>query len=305
MRKAWVGVALLGALLSTAASGKDQVAARVNGVPIYRSAVERGIPKNTFAARAKNLREVRLQRLIDQSLQAQFLKSKGVKVTERELDRKVAQLRKEPPNTDCPCHRFPSLGKYLEANSLTLAEMREELRNEIGMERYLARLWHARYPDAARRRALAAQARPDLESRYARVWHLFFDTWLQRSKPDQAGIDARAHSRAEAAWKRLQKGEPFDRLARAISEDRISGPSGGYVGLILKGTYGREFVEALDRLKPGETSRPFRTIFGYHIARWAPLSDAQLLEIHRKDFADRMLDEVMQQVESTYRVERL
>lgn len=65
----------------------------------------------------------------------------------------------------------------------------------------------------------------------------------------------------------LDGGADFAELARANSTDTGSGANGGDLGWFGEGMMVQPFEDAVKALKPGETSAPFQTQFGWHIAR--------------------------------------
>jgi peptidyl-prolyl cis-trans isomerase SurA len=71
---------------------------------------------------------------------------------------------------------------------------------------------------------------------------------------------------ARDIYDRLVKGEDFAELAKKYSDDPGSKNSGGDLGFQPPGVFVPEFQLALDQIKPGELSPPFRTKFGWHIA---------------------------------------
>lgn len=84
--------------------------------------------------------------------------------------------------------------------------------------------------------------------------------------PDSAAARARAaRLRAEAA-----RGlAAFEAVAKRESADTVSGRDGGDLGWIKTGNqdFDRDFLAALRRLRPGETSQPVTTQFGLHVIR--------------------------------------
>jgi peptidyl-prolyl cis-trans isomerase SurA len=81
--------------------------------------------------------------------------------------------------------------------------------------------------------------------------------------------DAEAKARIWLIYDKLQKGEKFGELANEYSEDKSSSISGGNLGYITAmlpdGFY--NFENAIYKLEPGQYSQPFKTDYGYHIAK--------------------------------------
>ena len=66
---------------------------------------------------------------------------------------------------------------------------------------------------------------------------------------------------------RVAKGEDLGEIARQVSDDTASKAGGGDLGWQQVGTFAPEFETAIAALKPGQVSAPFRTQFGWHIAK--------------------------------------
>jgi peptidyl-prolyl cis-trans isomerase SurA len=66
---------------------------------------------------------------------------------------------------------------------------------------------------------------------------------------------------------RIKAGGDFGALAKEFSDDPGSKASGGDMGWMPAGAFAPDFQEQIDALKPGEMSAPFRSQFGWHIAR--------------------------------------
>jgi peptidyl-prolyl cis-trans isomerase SurA len=66
---------------------------------------------------------------------------------------------------------------------------------------------------------------------------------------------------------RILAGEDFAALASVTSEDPGSASQGGDLGWTGPGTFVPQFEQALNALKEGEISEPFRTQFGWHIVQ--------------------------------------
>lgn len=80
--------------------------------------------------------------------------------------------------------------------------------------------------------------------------------------------DTEAKTKADSIYDQLQK-EPkkFEELAKQHSEDPGSKAKGGDLGTFGAGDMVKGFEDQLKALKPDEISKPFKSQFGYHIAK--------------------------------------
>ena len=80
-----------------------------------------------------------------------------------------------------------------------------------------------------------------------------------------------AATRATVARVRAEitRGAPFADVAQRESADTVSGQRGGEIGWIRRDQQGfdQEFLQGLRGLRPGQTSAPILTQFGYHLIR--------------------------------------
>ena len=173
-----------------------------------------------------------------------------------------------------------------------------KLRNGLGLDRYILKLWDQTYPTKQARQRLAAANRRRIQHDFIRAWQIFFNTFQQ---PDQVGgidrIIRDKQQKAESAWQRLNKGEAFSKVAKEMSEDMMSCSSGGDLGFIGRSSYGDQFDKAIRTLKPGIYSRPVQSTWGFHIIKWRPVSDEEVLLINKVDFVSSktaQIDEHMQ-----------
>src|SRR6185437_13529590 len=77
--------------------------------------------------------------------------------------------------------------------------------------------------------------------------------------------EAEAKDKAEAIRKRILAGEDFAAVAKAESDDTVSGAKGGDLGEFRKGMMVPPFETAAFALKTGDISEPVQSPFGYHI----------------------------------------
>ncbi len=107
------------------------------------------------------------------------------------------------------------------------------------------------------------QSRVDANGGLVHPYHILV---MINQKATQAEQDA-AKLRADSIYTALKKGANFEDLARRLSDDKGSGRRGGDLSWIQKGQTVKEFEEKIFSMKPGETSAPFLSPFGYHIVK--------------------------------------
>ena len=94
--------------------------------------------------------------------------------------------------------------------------------------------------------------------------------------PPTGGSEAENKSKAkiQEAIRRAKAGEDFGKLAKELSEDTATAPTGGDLGFVGKGEMVPQFEEAVFALKKGEISpQPVRTPFGYHAIMVSDVQD--------------------------------
>ncbi len=78
---------------------------------------------------------------------------------------------------------------------------------------------------------------------------------------------AEAQARLRSLKRRIERGEPFEELARAHSDDTASAVDGGDLGWRSPGELDPYFEERMERLPVQGISAPFETRFGWHIVQ--------------------------------------
>ncbi|MCE5324664.1 peptidylprolyl isomerase [bacterium] len=282
------------------------VVVRVNGEPIYASTVNRGFSSDSFDSTADDMKNNKIARLITQVAVRQFLSKHHVRVREELVDKQIAELEKNPPSMGCPCCTYPSLDAYLSAIGYTVDDLRSDIRNQIGLSDYAKKSWRKTHSDkAAVLKEIGGQSQY-IRGHYAKVWQVFFNTFQQpgyNTNPDQ--VNKKAAAKAQKAWKRLQNGDKFGAVARSVSEDMTSKHKGGSLGFIDKSSYGEEFQDAISHLKPGEYSKPVHSSWGYHIIKWQPMSDDDVIKFCESYFFEKEFKRLYSQIMKSAKIERL
>lgn len=86
-------------------------------------------------------------------------------------------------------------------------------------------------------------------------------------QPNKLRDEDATRLQAQDLYQRLKNGADFAALARDFSDDPGSKNAGGDLGWTAPGVFAPEFQRQIDKLRPGELSEPFRTQFGWHIAK--------------------------------------
>jgi peptidyl-prolyl cis-trans isomerase C len=91
---------------------------------------------------------------------------------------------------------------------------------------------------------------------------------LFRVQPTMGEVERQALlTSAQDAYSKITSGTDFSELAKAQSDDKVSGAKGGDLGWIKQGAVSAEFSQKIFTLKAGEVSAPFLTAYGYHVVK--------------------------------------
>ena len=90
-----------------------------------------------------------------------------------------------------------------------------------------------------------------------------------KKEEDKTAAATRASEEAKAVQARLAGGEDFAKVAREVSDDKLTKARGGLLGWRPAESlgYGKEVVEAVKKLDIGKVSEPIETPRGFHIVR--------------------------------------
>ena len=205
------------------------------------------------------LRKQVLDLLIDERVQVTYARENGSRLDEAELDRAVTNVAVQNQLT------LPQLRDKLRQDGLDYNRFRGTVRDQLMTERVRERevLGRIRVTDAEidafldkRRAETGAAAEYNVAQILVTV-------------PDGANSATLAtrRTRAEAALKRVQAGEPFEAVARELSEDSKRA-DGGVIGLRPADRLPDLFMAAVRPLKPGEVAPALvRSGAGFHVLK--------------------------------------
>lgn len=199
-----------------------------------------------------------LERLITERVLTQVAKETGVRVDDTQVERTIARIAQE--NKLSP----DDFKKAIEREGLTYAKYRDEVRNEIMVQRLRDREVEGRVSvsDAEVDSFLATAASQSGGDIEYRVSHILVVVPEQAS-PEQ--IDARMR-RADDALKQIRSGVDFGQVAAGYS-DAPDALQGGSLGWRAPARLPTVFADPVRGMQPGEVSGVLRSATGFHIVK--------------------------------------
>ncbi|MBW1674691.1 MAG: peptidylprolyl isomerase [Deltaproteobacteria bacterium] len=198
-----------------------------------------------------------LENLIDFELLYQETQRKGIKIDEAITNEQVMTLKK----------RFPSEAEFKSA--LTKANLSEvAIKNQIArglaIKQLIGTYVTKKATVSGEEIKVFYESHPDLfkKPEQVRASHILIKVDPQADEVKRA----EAQKKIKEIQQKLQKGEDFATLAKALSEGP-SKPKGGDLGYFSRGRMVKSFEEAAFALRPNEVSDIVETKFGYHLIK--------------------------------------
>jgi peptidyl-prolyl cis-trans isomerase SurA len=254
-------VLLIGAAGCKRSLGPD-VLATVNGQPIMRAEVEKYYKNNLGNNKEQPTKEQAeatrlgiLKQLITDEMVQQAAKKVNLVATDEEVDAKLAEMK--APYTQ------EEFDKHLQAASLTLADLRNQIRRSLTTEKLLNKEVNSRIniTDAdvsSFYNANKAQFN-FIEPKYeiADIVVTSQPTKMQQGanlQNSKAGNDVEARRKIEMIHNRLASGEDFATIAANLSENTQDANNGGNMGFIPESSLRSQplVFAAISRLQPGQ-----------------------------------------------------
>ncbi|MEP7156834.1 MAG: peptidylprolyl isomerase [Betaproteobacteria bacterium] len=204
------------------------------------------------------LRKQLLERMINDMVQTQEAKETGIKVDDSTLDKTLQRIADENNLS------MTEFRRRLEADGVRWQKFREEVRGEVVVSRLREREveGNVSVTEAEVDTQLALEAREATTDQEFRLAHILV---LVPEQATSAQIDAR-RKRALQALGELRKGAEFAQISAQYS-DAPDALQGGNLGWRPSGRLPAIFLEALNALKPGETTDILRSANGFHIVK--------------------------------------
>jgi peptidyl-prolyl cis-trans isomerase SurA len=263
---------LLPRLAPPAASGPrsaDFIVAVVNSEPITNYEVRARMVRYeqqlaqqgaSMPPRAQLAREV-LERLISEKAQLQLARETGVRVDEALVDQ--AELNVARQNNVS----VEELRRRMTAEGMNVAQFRDDLRNQIMLQRLRDRELDARakVTDLEIDQFLREQQQNGGDPALTEVNLAHILVALPEGASEAQVAQARA--KAQAVLQRARAGEDFAKLARENSDAPGAAQNGGVVGMRTADRLPPVFLEATRDLQAGGVADLVRTQAGFHVVK--------------------------------------
>jgi parvulin-like peptidyl-prolyl isomerase len=255
--------------LSTSEAVVDRVVAVVNEEVITLSEVDRVIaPFLKEAVRAEDrlerkeqlnrIRRQALDTLIEEKLLDYEIKKAGMKVTPREVEAIVDDIKKQNKATQ------QDLEMALAKEGMTFEQYKTQIEKRILRTKLVQ--WSAKVEPQASEKQLRDFYEQNAE-RYKtpetfRPAHILFG--IPKEAPPEKVQEVR--KKCQEVLERIRKGEDFGEMALLYSQDP-SAKERGDLGYFKKGELLPAFEKELNRLRVGEVGGIIRTEFGFHLIK--------------------------------------
>jgi parvulin-like peptidyl-prolyl isomerase len=250
---------ILGVLLSPrphlAALVTDRIVAVVNNELITLSelkseiaAEEKRIQEHYQGAeRQRRLQQVGymgLTRMIERKLQMQVAKSKGVEISDAEVERAMRELRRQGEKVD---ETDANDKKSIKEQLMLMRVVEREVRSGVMVSEQDMRRYYEGH-----------QSRFSLPEEY-RISQIFI-------RPKSYEMTTEARARAESVSAALKQGRDFAELALKYS-DGAESTRGGNLGFVRQGELLPPIERVVATLQPGQISDPIESTEGFHLIR--------------------------------------
>ncbi len=253
---------------ATGPQAADFIVAVVNSEPITNNEVRSRMVRfeqqlaqqgSPLPPRAQLAREV-LERLIAEKAQLQVARESGVRVDDALVDQAELNIARQN-GLD-----VPELRRRLQADGIPFMQFREDLRNQVMLQRLRDRELESRARvteadiDTFLREQQAGTATPAIELNLAHI----LVAVPENATPAQL---APLQARAQALLQRARAGEDFAKLARENSQAPGAASNSGVIGMRPLDRLPPLFVEATRSLPEGGIPDVVRSAAGFHIIK--------------------------------------
>jgi peptidyl-prolyl cis-trans isomerase SurA len=207
---------------------------------------------------AGELRKQALDALVEERVLVTYARDNGVKVDDAEVDRAIANIASSNKMSS------EQLRERLRQQGIDFGTFRSGIRDQITIERVRERevIAHIRVTDTEINDYIAKMRGGHAAAEQINIAQILV-TVPDKAPPE---VDAERKARAEQALARVNNGEPFEQVAREMSEDSNKA-KGGEMGSRAIDKYPDLFAQAVQGLKVGAVTPLVRSGAGYHILK--------------------------------------
>ena len=210
-------------------------------------------PQEAGSAQTTQMRQVVLQRLIEERLMIQEAKRTGLTVDLEDVARHLHAIQQRAGMNE-------AYEQMLSDAGLSEEQLKAKIREQLLVRKVIDRAVRSKLIVTPSELAHAAPASSvHTPSDEVQAYHL-----LIRVTPERSMEQARALIMQLAD--RLRHGAPLEELAKQYSEDS-NAEGGGLMGWVHQGQLLPELDDVLFRLQAGELSEPIQTRLGFHLIK--------------------------------------
>ena len=240
------------AVVNTESVTNNEVTARF--LKLQQESIERGGAQPSPG----ELRKQSLDALVEERVLVTYARDNGVKVDDAEVDRAIGNIASSNKMTG------DQLRDRLRQQGVDYGTFRAGIRDQITIERIRERevVSHIRVTDSEVSDYVAKMRGDRTTAQQINLAQILI-TVPEKASP---AVEAERKARAEQALARVRNGEPFDQVAREMSEDSNKA-KGGEMGSRPIDKYPDLFANAVTKVKVGATTDIFRSGAGFHILK--------------------------------------
>ncbi|HEY1225908.1 MAG TPA: peptidylprolyl isomerase, partial [Ramlibacter sp.] len=245
----------------------DYIVAVVNSEPITNTEVRTRLLRfeqqlaqqgSAMPPRAELARVV-LERLISEKAQLQLAQENGIRIDDFQVDQAETNVARQYDMD------VPQLRRQLAAEGASVASFRQDLRNQLLLQRLRQREVESRVrvSETDIDQYIREQQGSAASTLELNLGHILVAVPENASASQVRELEAKA----EGVLQRVRAGEDFATLARQFSDVPGAGASGGQMGLRPADRYPALFVDAVRSLSTGGVASLVRSGAGFHVLK--------------------------------------
>ena len=245
----------------------DYIVAVVNSEPITNTEVRTRLLRfeqqlaqqgSAMPPRAELARVV-LERLISEKAQLQLAQENGIRIDDFQVDQAETNVARQYDMD------VPQLRRQLAAEGASVASFRQDLRNQLLLQRLRQREVESRVrvSETDIDQYIREQQGSAASTLELNLGHILVAVPENASASQVRELEAKA----EGVLQRVRAGEDFATLARQFSDVPGAGASGGQMGLRTADRYPALFVDAVRPLSTGGVASLVRSGAGFHVLK--------------------------------------